>query len=127
MALYIDDKHIIDLALTEEGLNLIYEKVKSFDPTKEVEVKWLIDVEKGTKSFTHSNTVVLIQTIIGDKNDDRYSNIVGISNKQIYINPINRIDAIGNPDWDAIHELKTFIETDMVTIIRNNKINQLLR
>lgn len=122
MAYYITDKHISELALTQEGVNLIIDKLRSYGH-QDISVSWRYESEKGETSF---ETSALIQIPVGSHGD--FSNIVGISKDQIYINPISvKIAKLGHiEETSGTLELKTFIESEMVSIIRDNKINKVL-
>lgn len=77
MAYYIDDKITIDTSLSKRGLelisNFIYEKMEYYPDIEE-----LNDGTVLVKTFTNSSY----------KGNQSFSNTVGISANQIYVNPI---------------------------------------
>ncbi len=105
MALYITDKNIIGTTLTNRGLELIYEKVKSYRPEYEHVI-----IQKTHDGFIIQSGSGLMR-----------SNTVGASPEMIYINMI--YDKTDKPMMD---DLKYFIEFEMSSIIRDEKINKLL-
>ena len=105
MALLITDKNIIDATLTNRGVELIYEKVKSYKPEYEH-----VRIERTQDGF-----------IIQSGSGMMRSNTVGVSADRIYIN--NVYDKTGKSMTD---DLKYFIEFELSSIIRDEKINKLL-
>ena len=106
MALYIDDKKIVDLAHNEVCVGLIAKKITSYGHVV------IIDYRE--------KDVILIQTVVGDRSRNMYSNTVGISEEQIYVNPIS--DKNGR---SIARQLKEFIETELISEMRDNRLNEL--
>lgn len=111
MAHYIDNSKIFDLVCTEEGIELIKNKILEWEKEVTIEVRY-----KNTP-----DEVILIQTRVTVM-PDGYSNTVmlDIIPKKICVNPISN-----NGDWSASLELKDYIEKEIPTILRDNKINKL--
>ena len=121
MALYTSDRKAIEAASTDEGVHLISKKV--------------IELSGDMVSIDRRKDTILIQTQIYSKvGDNRFgenkhslgsridmlSNTVGISDNQIYVNPIS------NKDGDSvITELMYFIECELIGILRDKKLKEL--
>lgn len=105
MALYITDRNIIGTTLTNRGLELIYEKVKSYRPEYEH-----VRIERTTSGFIIQSGSGLMR-----------SNTVGVSTDRIYINMI-----YDKTDKPMMNDLKYFIEFELSSIIRDEQINKLL-
>ena len=118
MAYYIENSKIFDIVCTEQGIELIKNKILEWKKEVNIEVR-----HKGT-----TDEVILIQNNISDLNSYTISNwyAVGlnITQKTIYVNPISK-KLEGVDDWSASLELKDYIEKEIPIILRDNKIQQL--
>jgi hypothetical protein len=112
MAYYINNANIFDIVCTEQGIELIKNKILEWEKVVNIEVRY-----KGTP-----DEVILIQTLIDTNLPDSYSNAVmlDIIPKKICVNPISN-----QGDWSASLELKDYIEKEITMILRNNKIDKL--
>jgi hypothetical protein len=106
MAVYIEDKNIIKTALTKEGIELIIEKIRSYGHEPYVKI---------------DNGLTLIQIINTSPIFYTFYNIIGISEGYTYINPISNMEN----NQSAMFELKYFIMTEMIPLIRNNKMQKI--
>ena len=112
MAFYIEDSSIFDKVCTEEGIELIKNKILEWEKVINVEVR-----HEGT-----SDEVILIQTVVSQV-PNGYSNTVSlyVVKKTICINPISK-----QGDWSASLELKEYIEKEIPIIVRDDKLNKIL-
>ena len=105
MALYTRNKKVIEISSTDEGIDLISKKI--------------IDISGGTVNIDRRPDVILIQsgpTLI------HTSNTVMISQTEICVNPISEKN--GN---SASGKLMNFIEYEMLSIIRDDKLDKILK
>lgn len=112
MALYINDKNVIKLAQTDRGIKLIVDFIESFGEVVTVDRKMAypdILIQTQVKTLTANGTIGL-------------SNTVGISDNQIYVNPWGS-GYIG--DVSPIVQLHYFINNEMISIIRDDKLREI--
>lgn len=112
MARYINDKNIIKLASSDKGVDLIVSFIEDFG--EEV----IVDRKSAYPD-------ILIQTVVHSLKVDGValgvSNTVGISENQIYVNPWGP----NNLEIQPITQLYMFIQNDMISLIRDSKLNEL--
>jgi type IV secretory pathway component VirB8 len=109
MAYYITDKLVIDASLTERGLELISNFIND-------KMGYKPDIE----NLDYGTVLVKTFTSSSYKGNQNFSNTVGITNKQIYVNPIT--DKNRN---NYTVELLDYI-ISLPKIIREEKIKRIL-